>query len=149
MEIKSKPYQLLPITVFVLTLFYFSIANTFIDFELFNGFVIITLKNIFWLLVAGNSIVWFSYIIAHKLMFSKILTWIHISATIIITSLIVVSIFFGSYLFYPKGYAEFCDYSLRSHSVNNEDMGVLILIMLLSQFVFIINFTGRFIKKLF
>ena len=133
--------------MFALFLFYFFVPDTSVDFELWDTFNVISLKGIYWLLIIGNLLVWFLYFLFHKRMSSKILTWIHISSTIGLNALILQSIFLGSYLFYPKGYYQFCDTTLSSKSENNEDMGVLISVMLFIQLFFVINCGGRFLKK--
>jgi hypothetical protein len=149
LNIKSKPYRLLLYTVLALLPFYFFIPNNKIDFEFYDSFVIIFSKYIYWLLIIGNSLVWLSYLLLHKLMLSKVLSWIHIGSTILITVFIMVSIFLGSYLFFPKGYYKFCDTIIRAQSVNNEDMSLLIWAILFCQLLFVINLLGGLTKRVF
>lgn len=91
MRIKRNPYNLLFLLAILLFLFGFLNFRSVIDIHLHDTFYVVTVKHLLWALAVLLFLLWLLYFITKKYLYSKLLTWIHVIATIV-TSIFILSI---------------------------------------------------------
>ena len=141
MRITQRPYHLLLFTGLALILISFFVApNKVVDFHVHDTKYVIAHLHIFWLLAFIVWLLWFLYLMLHKFLHSKTMTWIHVIVTLL--TVIFLMILLGNNLFYPqpRRYLDLNDW----HSFDRYDrhlglIGYCIVAMLLGQVIFIIN----------
>ena len=153
MRIKARPYNLLLLTGLVLVLSSFLFHNQFkaIDFHLHDTYYVITHPPIFWLLAIFALLVWAIYLATNKILYSKALTWAHVTITILAIGLFLATLFFGESLLNltPRRYYDFSNWnSLNTYTTFTKTVLITIFIFLLGQILFVVNFiVGLFKRK--
>jgi len=149
---KQRPHHLLLLTAvtFVLISFFVLNQNHVIDIHFHDTFFVIAPTYVFWLLAVLALFIWAPYLVTEKIMFSKVLTWTHVTITMLTLILFAMTLYFGENVssLQPRHYY---DYS-TSNSFNGDDkytkpIGILISILLYGQIIFAINFIAGLSKR--
>lgn len=149
----QRPYHLLLFTGLALisTSFFVSDNNHVVDLHFSDTYIIIPLTYIFWLSAIIALIVWGIYLLTNIILYSKALSWIHISITILTLAIFVLSLYSGKHIFNqtPKRYYDFSIWdSSGTYSRYNIAFVIITGLFIIGQIVFIINFlTGLFKRK--
>ena len=147
---KQKPYKLLLWAAFALVLASFFITSDSVDIHLHDTYFIIAVKHLFWALGLIAVIIWALYKLTFEFLFSRLLTWVHIIATIITLIILVLVIYSGDSLSSPKP-RQYYDYSnwnsLNTYNQYAKTLGILLSIVLIGQVAYLINLIGGLIKR--
>lgn len=148
MQIASKPYHLLLTASVVLVLISLLSGGGSLDIHLtgtqhvLDGIFI--LRSLAMLLLLN----WILYRVTHQFLLTGTLTWLHIIATLIVVTCIVIFVFMKGTV-HPKRYF---DYSYTPvHEISRRSMtGIIpafVILVLLTQLLFIINLFGGILKR--
>lgn len=149
---KQKPYNLLLWTglVLVLTSFLILKQNNSVDIHLHDTYFVITHAHVFWLLAILALFVWTLYLLTNKVLYSKALTWTHVIVTILTLVLFALPLFFGDSLINqtPRRHYDFSNWnSFNSYTTFTKAIAITIFVLLLGQFIFVINFIVGLFKR--
>ena len=150
---KQKPYNLLLWTGLVLVLTSFPILkqNNSFDINLHDTYFVIAHTHVFWLLAIMALFVWTLYLLTNKILYSRALTWTHVIITILTLLLFALSLFFGDSFMNltPRRYYDYSNWnSFDNYTTFTKPIGISIFVLLLGQFIFVINFITGLIKRL-
>ncbi len=97
LQIKQQPYHLLLLAAiaFFLVSFFVVDKDSVTDLHVHDTYFVIAHKHIFWLFAIILLVIWIFYLPVNKLLYSKVLTWIHVVITILTSSLLLFLLFTG------------------------------------------------------
>lgn|GEM_PF-689136 len=152
LPIKQRPYHLLLLTGLLLFLTSFLVLHESgaIDIYLHDTYFVIAHNHILWLLTILALFVWILYLLTVKILYSKALTWIHIIATILTILLLTLALFIGDNFMNPtpRRYYDYSNWnSLGNYTTFAKAISTIIFVLLLGQFVFVINLVAGFVKR--
>jgi heme/copper-type cytochrome/quinol oxidase subunit 1 len=142
--IKYKPYYLFLYTG--LTLFLISLIvlkqNISVDIHLHDSYFVIALSHIFWFLASFSLIIWVFYLLVNKILYSKILIWVHIIVTIFALSIFSAILFLYESLIKvkinPNNNFRFLN-PFDNYNTIEKFIGISIFVLVIGQFIFLIN----------
>jgi heme/copper-type cytochrome/quinol oxidase subunit 1 len=150
----QKPYHLLLITAGVFFLLSFFVMDQYrvTDLHLHDTYFVIAHTHIFWLAAMLLMLIWVLYLLAGKLQWSKMLTWVHVIITVLAFGFWVFLITCGHRMIgeQPRRYYDFSNWNssaMPDHHVKT--LAVVTGILLCVQLVFFINFLGGLFKRRF
>jgi cytochrome c oxidase subunit I len=150
---KQKQYYLLLWTglVLVLSSFFILKQNNSVDIHLHDTYYVIARHHIFWLLAIFAFFVWTLYLLSNKILYSKLLAWIHVIITMLTLFLFILTLFFSDSFTNPtpRRFYDFSSWnSLNSDMGFTKAIGITIFVWLFGQFVFVINVIAGLFKRL-
>jgi heme/copper-type cytochrome/quinol oxidase subunit 1 len=143
-KIKEKPYNLLAITGFILVLLSLIVLseNNVVDFHLHDTYFIVAHTHIFWLFAFILFFLWLLYLCINKLLYTKLLTWLHVIITIVSAISFGLIFYFGN-IFLGKSIPKYHDLSnWQSSDIFNtttKSLTIIISILFLVQLFFLAN----------
>jgi cytochrome c oxidase subunit 1 len=153
LHMKQKPYNLLLWTglILVLTSFFILKQNNSVDIHLHDTYFVIAHTHVFWLLAMLALFVWTLYLLTNRILYSKALTWTHVIVTILTLLLFALTLFFGDSFMNPTP-RRYYDYSIwnsfDNYTTFTKAIGITIFVLLLGQFIFVINLIAGLFKRL-
>ena len=153
LQIKQKPYHLFLWTglVLVLTSFFVLKQNNSFDIHIHDTYFVIANTHLFWFLAILALFVWTLYLLTNKILYSKVLTWTHVIITILTLLLFALTLFFGDSFMNPtpRRYYDYSTWnSFDNYTTFTKAIGITIFVLLLGQFIFVINFIVGLFKRL-
>ncbi len=141
MQLKQKPYNLLLLAGLLVCIisFFTHNSNSTIDLRFHDSYLIIENIYIFWLLAFIILILWTIYFLSKRILFSVILTWIHVIST-------VVTIFI---MFFPlnRRYFEYTDWeTFYSYDLINSLFEINIFTFFIGQMLFVTHLIWGLIR---
>jgi heme/copper-type cytochrome/quinol oxidase subunit 1 len=151
MKIKQRPYNLLLLTGLVLLLASFFVLNknnaTAID--LHDTYFVIAHIHSFQLLALVVLIIWTLYLLSNKILYSKVLTWIHTIITAVMLILFAIAVCFSDFLI-DSTTQRHSDYTNRSsyntYETYNTVIAIILSMLFFGQTIFIINLIAGLFK---
>jgi cytochrome c oxidase subunit 1 len=153
-DFRKRPYHLLLLTALIILMASFFASNETLDIHLHDTYFIIALTNLF----AGISvlllILWLLYLFTSRLLFSNMLTWIHILSTTIAFLLLVVFSFYSNYYYeglagMPRRYPDYDHWrQLSSYNHLTTAVYIIFLVICLGVLVFVVNLFVGVIKAM-
>jgi hypothetical protein len=137
----SNPDILLLITGTLLFLLSFFPNDRTIDIHLHDTVFIIAGSQIYGALGILLLFFWFIYRLIHKILFSKILVWIHIISTILFFIFLIIIPYTESSSM-PRQYNHQAFFYFLNHIVAG-----LSIVAVFAQFLFLFNFIAGLVKK--
>ncbi len=149
MKLSSRPYNLLVIAAIALSIISFFISEDIIDVHLHDTYYVIPLKFIFWTIAAILLMSWIIYRLTDRILFSKLLSWMHVIFTIVSLTFIVFPWWNRSPA--PRRLYDFNSIEAPLHAVDktNAIITLCAAILLFAQVIFIINIVFGIIKNRF
>lgn len=144
-HIKKRPYNLILLTAILILIASFFTSDETVDFHLNDTYFIIPSQYLFWATTGLLMVLWIMYIVTHRFLFSKVLTWVHvIMTTLALVLLIGSSVYFNNYYEGLAGMPRhYYDYNNWNGIVLNNNLTNVVLttflIMSLGFFAFLIN----------
>jgi heme/copper-type cytochrome/quinol oxidase subunit 1 len=123
--------------------FFVSSENSALDLHIHDTYFVVTNAHVLWVVAIVLLLLWYIYFVLRKILFSKILTWLHIVSTLIGVVVLVILPFLTENVFLPKqrNYYDFNSW---------EEIGIiydiLALVIFFGQIILIIHFTLGVIK---
>jgi len=149
----QKPYNLLLWTglVLVLTSFFVLKQTNSLDIHLHDTYIVIAHTYVFWLLAILALFVWTIYLLTNKILYSKMLTWAHVSITILTLLLFALTLFFGDSFINatPRRHYDFSSWnSFYHYTTLTKVMAISIFVLLIGQCIFVVNLIAGLFKQL-
>jgi len=149
---KQKPYNLLLWTgvIFVLTSFFVLKNDSTVDIHFHDTYFVVPFKHVFWFLAILALLVWTLYLLTHKILFSKVLTWTHVTITILTLFLISLTLYHGDNISNMKvrRYYDFSSWNaINAYDQYTKTIGISLSILIFGQIIYIINFAAGLFKR--
>lgn len=150
--LSRRPFNLLLLTAVLLFLISLGILkkNEVVDIHLHDTYFVIAKGQVFRLLTAVGLVVWALYLFTNALMYSKLLSWIHVIITILTLLLLAGMLLFDDTLINPepRQYYDVSPWKDVNPSMGlRNTVGLIIILLLPAQLIFVFNiFSGLFIK---
>ncbi|MBC8048149.1 MAG: hypothetical protein H7Y00_15225 [Fimbriimonadaceae bacterium] len=147
LNIKKHPYSLfLFAVVFLSPISFIQIANHAIDVELHDTYFIISGKHAIWLVDIIFIFLWFIYFTLRKIIWSILLTWLHVLVTI--GFLFIILFPFSNFFNLPKRYDSEAGYeTVAFYGDINRIVSIFAIVLFFTQMLFIINIIVGVILK--
>lgn len=149
MKSKTKPYNLFLIValIFSSSVYFFSNKNNSIDIHLHDTYFVIAYTQVIWLLALIAITIWILYVITNKFLYSIKLVWVHTISTIVALTLIAITLWL---LKHNNGITRQY-YDISNNNINTFDgyekiIGIVLVLLVVVQIVFIVNFIIGLIK---
>jgi cytochrome c oxidase subunit I len=144
MKLTSKPYNLFLLAALVCLFVTFFFGSQTIDFHIHDTVFIIAGLHIFLGLALLLSIFWLIYKVSYKILFSKTITWIHVTISLISAFLVIFLIYYMRS--HDRGISNYDWTTFKQQQRLNIYIGVFILLFSLSQILFLFNILGGLVK---
>ena len=132
-----KPYDLLLFTAILLWIGSWLPSDRTLDIHLHDTYYVIAEKHLLWALSVVLLVLWVLYKLLAQVLYSKVLTWLHVLLTVPAFLLIAASVFFQ-----PEARAGYSDWSsFDSFQRYNNIISLIIMVCILCQPVVILNVT--------
>lgn len=149
---KRKPFNLLFWTGLILILISLlnRQQNKAIDIHLHDIYFVITYTHILWSLIVIALVLWTVYLLTNKLLYSKILTWVHvITTTLALLLLSLTLIFAGSVSAKTPRFYDFSNWnSFTNYSSIVKVVGFAVFVFLVGQVLLVLNLILGVVKRL-
>jgi cell division protein FtsW (lipid II flippase) len=136
----SRPYNLfLPVALLFIILVFF-ISTPTVDFHVYDTMFVVAGSSVIWLVAAFLALFWVLYRLTYHLLYSSLLTWLHVLFTII--ALVAVFTLIKLQPSHTEGWAyyeQFTGYEKR--------IAITVLLALITQLVYPVNLVIGIIKK--
>jgi heme/copper-type cytochrome/quinol oxidase subunit 1 len=153
MPVKKGIYNLLlwtAVAVFLSSLFLFP-KSSVLDIHLYDTYFVISDRYILCFLAIATLIVWLVYLLTDRILFSRLLTIIHIIVTILTTVFFAITLYLGTNIFNLRHQRvpNNVDWlTFETFGEYNKTVAIIILILLFGQVLLIINIIAGIIKKM-
>lgn len=121
-----------------------------VDIHLHDTYLVIQHTFILWLFAILALFVWTLYLLTNKILYSKVLTWVHVIITILTLIFFALTLLFGKSFVNPTP-LRYYDYSnwntFYEYTVFAKAIWMVIFVLLSGQLVFIINLTAGLFKR--
>ncbi len=141
--LKEQPYFLFVVAALVLLVFTFLLDEGLVDIHIYDAMFLLSLTDIIWGMIVGLLLTWGTYRLLNGILISQYLTWFHIIVTIGV---------FGVAIIYMWQNAK-PDLNLNVEGLAKEFRreekvySFLIILLVMAQLGFTINFIGGLFKK--
>jgi heme/copper-type cytochrome/quinol oxidase subunit 1 len=149
--IRQRPYSLLLLKglVFVVTSFFLLKSGNEVDIHFHDTYYVIGHAHVFRLLATLALVLWTLYLLTFKMLYSKMLTWIHVIITILTLLFLILTLYFDNHPLNPP-FRRF--YDIGSWQVYNSfkytnPVNLILCILMIGQIVFVINFIAGCFKR--
>ncbi len=133
----------------MLTFFFTFNRNSTVDIHFHDIYFIIAHTHVFWLLAILALLLWTLYLLTHKILYSKALTWTHVIITLLTFILFALTLFFGDNFLNPtpRRYYDYSTWnSFETYSKYTKTIAIIIMILLFGQIIYVINFIAGLFK---
>ena len=152
-SIKRRPYDLLLWIVILLIAVSLFVWNKTIDLLFHDTYFILSISHVFWATAIWLIFIWILYVLTRRILYSKILTRIHVVVTIVSIICFLFVLLYG--VDYYKGLAglprRYYDYSGWDSFIQQSKTltwsSIILGIMILSQFFYIANLLLGLFKR--
>lgn len=152
-NLKKRPYNLILLTAIVILITSFFASDEVIDFHFHDTYFILPSAYLFLATTGWLLLFWILYMLTHRFLFSKVLTWAHVIMTAL-PLVLLIGIWFYSNNYY-EGLAgmprRYYDYNNWEGIVLNNNLTKVVLITFvltaLGFFTFLINLVIGLLKN--
>jgi hypothetical protein len=139
LKLRSRPFNLLALAAIILTLAAFTVSQNSIDLHLHDTYFVINLQFIFWVITALLLLSWVIYKLTFRILYSSLLSWLHIGFTLAsLTCIIVLSL--SNVSVASRRRNDFNSWeAIRSTDNTHAVISLCAAVLLLAQMIFIIN----------
>jgi len=135
----------------IATSFFILKGNNTVDLHYHDTYFVIAHTHVFWLLAIGAFVLWTIYLLTEKRLYSKTLSWLHITITILMLLMLAISLYLkqGQSELTPRRYSEYGDWdSFMNLTRYDKILFIAIAFILIAQLFFVFNFIiGLFKRK--
>lgn len=144
MKLLYKPYRLLlAVGLLLLIVSFFSIQQTF-DIHLYDTYFVISTRDFLWGVALTAGLLTLLYELTARVLFSKLLTWIHISLTCLACIVLALPSFWGQP--FPGDYSDWKAFD--DFQKYNSFVATILMLAIFAQALFILNIMLGVIYKL-
>jgi cytochrome c oxidase subunit 1 len=137
-----KPYDLLLITSVLLLITSFFPLQSTLDLHLHDTYFVIAVSHITWVLSLFLFLMWGIYRLLSEVLFSRVMTWLHVLLTVIPLVIIMIIIIRQSLSIpagMPRRYVDYNWSAFESFQRYNTFISVIAMVCILCQPVIILN----------
>lgn len=150
-KLKNRPYNLLLwTTALILIASFFAFGQT-VDFHLHDTYFVVDMTFIFWATIILLLFFWAMYLLTKRVLFSKVLTWIHIILVILSSTALLALAYYSDYQGMagaPRRYYDFSSWDSLLHNNLIKGMVILFFLMGLGLLAYILNLFIGLCKKI-
>jgi len=145
----NQLYDLLLLTTLLLLIYSFFLHDQTFDFHIHDTYFVVATKIFFWLLATLLFLAWGLYRLTNKILLTKYLTWLHISATLIFLIFFMTMYFWHDKIFPPIEPKAISRRTLFLQDFKRERIVYLsfTITFIFGQITYGINFVGGLIKR--
>jgi hypothetical protein len=151
MQLKQRPYHLLLLTWLALVIIsFFQDKKKTIDIHFGDTYYVIAQSHVFIFFAFIVWTLWFLYLLTRKILYSKSLTWIHVSITVVTLLFLLCMLKFVGNIFTqtPGRYTgnNWNTFELYNRSV--KWIFYITIALVLAQVIFIVNLVKGIVKRM-
>ena len=149
---KKKPHNLLLTTAVIIFIASFFVFDHTLDIHIHDTYFIISASQILWAIVILLLVFWILYLLTTRILFSKVLTWVHIILAVLTSISFVAISFYSNYQGKAGTPRRYYDYSNWETTVQFDNLTKVVAIlfsgMVLGLFIYVVNLGAGVIKKI-
>lgn len=152
---KERPYNVLLLAAILILIASFFTSVQTIDIYIYDTIFVITIKHLFWIIITLLLMLWALYSLTKRFLFSKLLIWIHVMLSIIISLYLVSALFFAQnsnkgLAGIPRRYYDNETWIMIKYYSNlTEGVALALFILIAGVLIYIINLIVGLFKKSF
>lgn len=150
-KLKKHPYNLLLLAAILFFIASIFMSNQALDMHLYDTYFILSLFHFIWSIIILLLLFWTFNLLTSHILFSKVLTWLHIVLIVLASISLVAILFYSNYQGIagtPRAYYDFSSWEtiVQSGSLT-KGIALIILIIISGVFIYILNLTMGVIKR--
>lgn len=145
LQLVTKPYHLLGVTALLILILSFFFANQSLDLHVHATYFVLTASAFFKIMAVFLFVSWLLYRVTRKLLFSRMLSWTHISTTLLATFVIVAMVIRFIRIFKERNHDSLV--SFRQSQNTNQIIVTAASIFIVVQLLFVTNIVAGLIKE--
>ena len=150
-DLKKRPHNFLLLTVILFLIASLFVSNQALDIHLHDTYFVLSLSHIVWPIISWLLTFWTLYLLTKHILFSKVLTWLHIILIVLASLFLLAILSFSNDQRITGTQGRYYDFSNWEAIVQSDGLAKAILLMIFAiipgLFIYIINLTMGVIKK--